>query len=158
MTRSGNADPGRRRAGRGHDRRIEAEPARELCDRRIALSRILADDEVLKTHAEVQAVSFAEQRSGGQAPEAPAREVSLTQAAAWLARVQAASADPQSLAPLIALVEEAFGKEQRETDKAGAAAHFRKALQIYVSTLDDARRLRAELLSVGDESAPVLSP
>src|SRR6185312_1015786 len=57
-------------------------------DRRIALSRILADDEVLKTHAEVQAVSFAEQRSGGQAPEAPAREVSLTQAAAWLAKVQ----------------------------------------------------------------------
>ncbi|MBN8996867.1 MAG: hypothetical protein J0H94_16720 [Rhizobiales bacterium] len=128
-----------------------------LRERRIALSRILSDAEVLKTYADVQAVSFAEEQARGQAPEAPTREASLGQAAAWLAKVQAASADPARLNPLLALVEEAFGKEQRDSDKAAAAEHFRTALRLYVGTLDDARRLRGELLALGDESAHMLA-
>jgi len=128
-----------------------------LRDRRIALARILSDAEVLKAYADVQAVSFAEAEGRGQAPEAQTREASLSQAAAWLAKVQASSADPDSLNPLVALVEEAFGKEQRASDKAAAIGHFRKALQLYVGTLDDARRLRGELLALGDETAHTLA-
>ncbi len=110
---------------------------------------------VLKTFAAVEAVKLSESpETGPAASETRTYDMSsLEQAAAWLAAMQATAADPKALNPLVALVEEAFGVESRDTDKAVAAQHFRKASSSMSARWRTRAGLREELAAVDDKAA-----
>jgi hypothetical protein len=104
-----------------------------IVNRRIALSRILPDERVLRAFAAATGVELVPrtQRSPGSSDRPAAGPSRLEDVAAWLERVEKAAPDPNDVSILRSLVEEALGDDSAGGDPAAARDHYRQALALF---------------------------
>ncbi len=133
--------------------------------RRLALARILADDEVLAVFERLETAPLDPAATG--VAEDPLAEASLDAVSAWLDIV--ADGDEENvrrLRTLVGLVEEMKGDEIGEGDPEAAAGHYRNALEIVLDSdeslsghsgilgrIEEVEEIGGKLAALGDAAA-----